>query len=303
MTKDILASLAFLPFHDDPYMKVMQAYDVTNNELPIPPQAPIAPPIILSPSLMLSPSLLEISSVLRRFYHLKNKPVADHPPLLLPYLKTSTLEMIIEDIQAVIKKLFADSVVVALETQAATMAYTEHTNRNTEPKETPVARKGNYKEFVSCQPFYFNGTEGAVGLIHWFERIEWVFSRSNYAKENKVTFSNGTLTDDALSCLTVKGNDLKTYVRRFQELAVLCPSMVLNTEKLMTLHCQVSYLQQGGSSDQELQKHRASHQKQSPTSVSNLSCLWRERALQLSVLKGKQQCPRKNILSKEKERS
>ncbi|GKF51269.1 reverse transcriptase domain-containing protein, partial [Tanacetum coccineum] len=31
----------------------------------------------------------------------------------------------------------------------------------------------------------------------------------------------------------VKGNDLKTYARRFQELAILCPNMVPNTEKLM----------------------------------------------------------------------
>ncbi|GJW56878.1 reverse transcriptase domain-containing protein [Tanacetum coccineum] len=120
-------------------------------------------------------------------------------------------------------------------------------------------------------------TEAAVGLIRWFERTELVFSRSNCAEENKVTFATGTLTDDALSwwnayaqpigieqankitwtelkrlltnkyCprtevrkmedefynLTVKGNDLKTYVRRFQELAVLCPNMVPNTEKLM----------------------------------------------------------------------
>nr|GEX23275.1 hypothetical protein [Tanacetum cinerariifolium] len=40
LTKDLLASLAFSSFHDDPYMKVMQAYDVNNNELHIPPQAP-----------------------------------------------------------------------------------------------------------------------------------------------------------------------------------------------------------------------------------------------------------------------
>nr|GEX03845.1 putative reverse transcriptase domain-containing protein [Tanacetum cinerariifolium] len=33
--------------------------------------------------------------------------------------------------------------------------------------------------------------------------------------------------------LSVKGNDIKTYVRRFQELAVLCPNMVPNNEKLM----------------------------------------------------------------------
>ncbi|GKF51799.1 hypothetical protein Tco_0148266, partial [Tanacetum coccineum] len=31
----------------------------------------------------------------------------------------------------------------------------------------------------------------------------------------------------------VKGNDLKTYVRRFQELATLCPTMVPESKKVM----------------------------------------------------------------------
>nr|GEU68419.1 putative reverse transcriptase domain-containing protein [Tanacetum cinerariifolium] len=170
--------------------------------------------------------------------------------------------------QAAIRQLVADSITAALETQAANMANTENTNRNTGPRETLVVKRGNYKEFISCQPFYFNGTEGAVGLIRWFKRTELVFSRSNCAKENKVTFATSTLTDDALSWwnayaqpigikqankitwtelkrlltnkyfpqnevkkmedefynLIVKGNDLKTYIRRFQELAVLCPN-------------------------------------------------------------------------------
>ncbi|GJZ46256.1 hypothetical protein Tco_0593852 [Tanacetum coccineum] len=39
--------------------------------------------------------------------------------------------------------------------------------------------------------------------------------------------------EDEFYNLVVKGNDLKTYVRRFQELAVLCPNMVPNSEKLM----------------------------------------------------------------------
>nr|GFB45735.1 reverse transcriptase domain-containing protein [Tanacetum cinerariifolium] len=174
--------------------------------------------------------------------------------------------------QAAIRKLVGDSVVTALETQTATMAEADNSNRK-----IPVAKRGNYKEFISCQPFYFNGMEGFVGLIRWFERTESVFSRSNYAKENKVAFATDTLTNDASSwwnanaqtirieqanritwtelkrlltnkyCprtkikkmedefdnLSVKGNDLKTYVRRFQELAVLCPNMVPNNEKLM----------------------------------------------------------------------
>ncbi|GKA19986.1 hypothetical protein Tco_0699901 [Tanacetum coccineum] len=36
LSKDLLASLAISPFHDDLYMKVMQAYNDTNDESPIP---------------------------------------------------------------------------------------------------------------------------------------------------------------------------------------------------------------------------------------------------------------------------
>ncbi|GJX90972.1 putative reverse transcriptase domain-containing protein [Tanacetum coccineum] len=101
--------------------------------------------------------------------------------------------------QAAIKNLVVDSVTAALEAQAATMTSTSNPNRNTGPTRTPVAKTGNYKEFISYQPFYFNGMEGAVGLIHLFERTESVFSRRKCTEENKVTFATGTLTDDALS--------------------------------------------------------------------------------------------------------
>ncbi|GJX68837.1 reverse transcriptase domain-containing protein [Tanacetum coccineum] len=180
--------------------------------------------------------------------------------------------------QAAIRKLVADSVIAALEVQAVNMANTNNTPR--EPRESLWSRpiqRGGYKEFMSCQPINFKGTEGAVGLIRWFERTELVFSRSNCTEDCKVKFATGTLTEEALSwwnsfaqpigieeaykitwvefkkllikkyCprtevqkmedefyhLTVKGNDLKTYVRRFQELATLCPTMVPDSEKMM----------------------------------------------------------------------
>ncbi|GJZ97246.1 reverse transcriptase domain-containing protein [Tanacetum coccineum] len=101
--------------------------------------------------------------------------------------------------QAVIRQLVADSVVAALEAQAANMANTHNTNRNPEPRETHAARKCTYKEFMSCQPFYFNGTEGVVGLIRWFERTESEFSHSSCTEDCKVKFATGTLTEDALS--------------------------------------------------------------------------------------------------------
>ncbi|GJS56509.1 putative reverse transcriptase domain-containing protein [Tanacetum coccineum] len=39
--------------------------------------------------------------------------------------------------------------------------------------------------------------------------------------------------EDEFYHLTIKGNDLKAYVRRFQELATLCPTMVPDSEKIM----------------------------------------------------------------------
>nr|GEW56151.1 reverse transcriptase domain-containing protein [Tanacetum cinerariifolium] len=101
--------------------------------------------------------------------------------------------------QAAIRQLISDSIAAALEALATTMANTDNPNRNLRSKETHVVKRENYKEFISCQPFYFNGTKGAIGLICWFERTESVFSRSKCVEEDRVTFAIGTLTNDALS--------------------------------------------------------------------------------------------------------
>nr|GEW20530.1 reverse transcriptase domain-containing protein [Tanacetum cinerariifolium] len=136
--------------------------------------------------------------------------------------------------EAAIWKLITKGVAVVLEAQVAAMKNADNPNRNSGPRETPVAKRGNYKEFISCQPFYFNGTEEAVNLIRWYERIESVLSRRNYAEENRITFATEIRKmEDEFYNLIVKGNDLKTYTRRFQELTILCPNMVPNTEKLM----------------------------------------------------------------------
>nr|GFB39835.1 hypothetical protein [Tanacetum cinerariifolium] len=87
LTQNLLAALAISPFHDDPYMKVMQAY---NAKLPI--QAPIA----LPPSPVMAPK----------------RTLTSAAPAMT---------------QATIKKLVADSVVAALEAQAANMANADTT--------------------------------------------------------------------------------------------------------------------------------------------------------------------------------
>nr|GEV48052.1 retrovirus-related Pol polyprotein from transposon TNT 1-94 [Tanacetum cinerariifolium] len=159
----------------------------------------------------------------------------------MPLKRSSTSEASTMS-QAAIRKLVADSV-AALDTQTTTMAEADNCIR-----EIPILKRGNYKEFISCQTFYFNGTKGVVGLIRWFERTKSVFSRSNCAEENKVAFATGTLTNDALSWWNayaqpigieqanrITWTELKRLLtnKRFQELAVLCPNMVPNNEKLM----------------------------------------------------------------------
>nr|GEY99766.1 putative reverse transcriptase domain-containing protein [Tanacetum cinerariifolium] len=91
----------------------------------------------------------------------------------------------------------------ALEAQAATMANTDNTNRNFEPRETPIARKYSYKEFMSCQPFNFKGTKGAIGLICWFERTESVeFIRLTYWNGGRLQDHLNVSQEDINICST-----------------------------------------------------------------------------------------------------
>ncbi|GJY76388.1 hypothetical protein Tco_0481504 [Tanacetum coccineum] len=150
----------------------------------------------------------------------------------MPPKRTSTSETPVITLAA-IQQLITNGISSALKAQATTMASASYSQKEHGHYWKLCTKMGNYKEFVSCQPFYFNGTEGAVGLIRWFERPESVFSRRNRVEENKVIFATVKKMEDEFYNLVVKGNDLKTYIRRFQELSVLCPNMVPNTEKLM----------------------------------------------------------------------
>nr|GEU37806.1 reverse transcriptase domain-containing protein [Tanacetum cinerariifolium] len=115
--------------------------------------------------------------------------------------------------QAAIKQLVIDSVAMALETQATTMANADNANRNPKPREAPIARKCSYKEFMSCQPFNFNGSEGAIGLIRWFERTKLVFSRSNCIEDSKVKFATGFFESWRRSVKQKKGGNVVTPAR------------------------------------------------------------------------------------------
>ncbi|GJW64510.1 putative reverse transcriptase domain-containing protein [Tanacetum coccineum] len=50
----------------------------------------------------------------------------------------------------------------------------------------PVVRECTYQDFMKCQPLNFKGTEGVVGLIKWFEKMEKQppFKRQNVGGQN-----------------------------------------------------------------------------------------------------------------------
>nr|GEW16177.1 putative reverse transcriptase domain-containing protein [Tanacetum cinerariifolium] len=202
--------------------------------------------------------------------------------------------------QAAIRQLVVDSVATALETQVATMANANNANSNPEPREAPLVRKCSYKEFMSCQPLNFKGLEGTIGLICWFERTESVFSRSNYTEDCK-KYCPGTeiqKMEDKSYHLTMKENDLKTYVRRFQELATLCPTMVSNSEKLLEAFI--------GGLPRSIERNVTVSKPQTLEEAINIAQRLmdqRKRALYKSVPKDQHQCPGESLLAKRYEHS
>ncbi|GJR20805.1 putative reverse transcriptase domain-containing protein [Tanacetum coccineum] len=171
--------------------------------------------------------------------------------------------------QAAIKKLVADSIFVALEAQAATMANTNNTTRNTGQREAHVARKCSYEEFMSCQPFNFKCTEGAVGLIRWFERTESVFL---HILCPTMVPNSEKLVEVFIGGLprSIEGNVTAAKAQTLEEAITITQRLMDQSAKAQTLEEAITITQ---------------------------------RALQKPVPKSKQQCPWKSILTERQERS
>nr|GEZ35569.1 putative reverse transcriptase domain-containing protein [Tanacetum cinerariifolium] len=192
----LIASPTLLLFHDDPYMKVLQAFYAKESHIP--------PLIITPPSSMPNPQEFflpeEFSSPKKQGQDQSSSSTSTLPQAfeigessrktslerhkeqiegILNHLDEISLNRI-EHIKDKIKGLGQGRVIIQQDFDAL-----EAELQQAHAQITKLQRKQMGK--------------GAVGLIYWFERIEPVFSRSRCVEENKVTFATGTLTDDALS--------------------------------------------------------------------------------------------------------
>nr|GEV30732.1 hypothetical protein [Tanacetum cinerariifolium] len=113
--------------------------------------------------------------------------------------------------QASIRKLVADSVAAALETQTATIAEADNYIR-----EIPIAKRGNYKKFISCQPFYFNGMEGVVGLIRCTLTIDALSWWNAYAQPIGIKQANRITWTELKRLLTNKYYP-RTEIKKMEE--------------------------------------------------------------------------------------
>ncbi|KAI3762547.1 hypothetical protein L1987_52978 [Smallanthus sonchifolius] len=105
-------------------------------------------------------------------------------------------------------------------------------------------RKCSYKTILSCKPRNFNGTEGAVGLMRWIEKMESVIDISECTADCMTAYE---LSWEDLKAMMIEeycprnelqkieselwnlqmiGDDVAGYTDRFNELAILVPHMV-----------------------------------------------------------------------------
>ncbi|GJT25298.1 putative reverse transcriptase domain-containing protein [Tanacetum coccineum] len=121
-------------------------------------------------------------------------PVTTTPPPVTD--PTTTTSVTSAQLQAMID----EGVTAVLAARATTRNGDDsHTSGTGARRNERTVRECTYQDFMKCQPLFFRGTEGAVDLTQWFERMETVFRISNCTVENQVKFATCTLMGTALT--------------------------------------------------------------------------------------------------------
>ncbi|GKA59852.1 hypothetical protein Tco_0759165 [Tanacetum coccineum] len=101
--------------------------------------------------------------------------------------------------KAQLQALIDRGVAAAMAEAEASRVRNGYDSNGSGPRPAQAVRECSYSEFRKCKPLDFKGTEGDVRLSRWFEKMEYVFSISNYTASCQVKFTTCTLKDDALT--------------------------------------------------------------------------------------------------------
>nr|GEV48475.1 hypothetical protein [Tanacetum cinerariifolium] len=117
----------------------------------------------------------------------------------------------------------------------------------------PMAQECLFAGFMKCGPTQFQGTEGAVGLVRWFEKMENTFEISREVANGRpwdevkqmmtdefCLIEEVQRLEDELRHLKLRDMNIAAYTERFNELALLCPDAVPNEKKKVELYIKVS---------------------------------------------------------------
>nr|GEX33643.1 reverse transcriptase domain-containing protein [Tanacetum cinerariifolium] len=168
-------------------------------------------------------SFYRLEKIRSHISDLQKKHLGQKEKIAFARFRISNLEQALKDIQAppamnqaAIRQLIDDRVAAALEAEAANMENNGNTNRN--PEQAPQLYRG-------CKVKFATGTSTEEALSWWNSfaqpigieeayKITWVEFKKLLIKKYCPRTEIWKMEDEFYH-LTVKGNDLKTYVRRF----------------------------------------------------------------------------------------
>nr|GEU69691.1 putative reverse transcriptase domain-containing protein [Tanacetum cinerariifolium] len=117
------------------------------------------------------------------------------------------------------------------------------------PAAAPVPRECSFTGFMKCGPTQLHGTEGTVGLVRWFEKIENTFEISREVANGRpwtevkqmiidefCSAEEVQRLEDKLRHLKLRDMNIAAYTERFNKLALLCPDVVPNEKKKVELY-------------------------------------------------------------------
>ncbi|XP_021974923.1 uncharacterized protein LOC110870033 [Helianthus annuus] len=108
-------------------------------------------------------------------------------------------------------------------------------------------RAFTFRTFMDCKPRFFNSTEGAVGLLHWIEKVEYFFEMCDCPVNNRVKYATGTLEGNALPWWNAQVQMLRLTATPWNEFKDLLKEEYFHRENIQKIEVEYYNLKMVGS--------------------------------------------------------